>query len=180
MLFETPIDLVEVTLDAAGAETYARVNGLDAYETVVSRLERWISRRTTQQRVLPLIVPSMIKANETLDDLNSFVDRWQRRLGTLSVTGYSHHAGQRPDRAVLATAPPQRHVCRRVFARTLLLADGRLTTCDQDFAGRQSVGNLAETSLRELWQDAKVLQDIRKNTRGDAPLCASCEEWHRP
>ena len=179
-LFETPIDLVEVTLDAAGAETYARINGLDAYEAVVSRLERWVSRRTTQQRVLPLIVPSMIKANETLDDLNSFVDTWQRRLGTLLVTGYSHHAGQRPDRAVLATTPPQRDVCRRVFARTLLLADGRLTTCDQDFAGRQSVGNLAETSLQELWQDARALQDIRENTCGQAPLCAKCDQWHRP
>ena len=179
-LFETPIDLVEVTLDAAGAETYARVNGVNAYEAVVARLERWIARRTTEQRVLPLIVPSMVKAHETLDDLNHFVDTWQRRLGTLLVTGYSHHAGQRPDRAVLATSPPNREVCRRVFSRTVLLADGRLTTCDQDFTGSQSVGNLAETSLRELWQNATVLQDIRQNTCGQAALCAKCEEWHRP
>jgi hypothetical protein len=179
-LFDTPIDLVEVTLDAAGPETYARINGLGAYEAVVSRLERWISRRTSQQRVLPLIVPSMVKAHETLDDLNGFVDRWQRRLGTLLVTGYSHCAGQRPNRLDFSTAPPQRDVCRRAFARTLLLADGRLTTCDQDFAGRQGVGSMATTSLRELWQDAAVLQDIRGKPCGQAPLCAKCEEWHRP
>jgi len=179
-LFQTPVDLIEVTLDAASKETYLQVNGVDAYEAVMTRLDRWVSRRTNERRVLPLIVPSMIKANETLDDLDHFFDTWQRRLGTLLVSGYSHHAGQRPRRAVTVTTPPNRKLCRRVFGLTLLLADGRLTTCDQDFAGRQIVGNLTETALPELWQNAEVLRDIRANTCGSAPLCSHCDQWHRP
>ncbi|MBN2560894.1 MAG: SPASM domain-containing protein [Phycisphaerae bacterium] len=178
-LFETPVDVIEVTLDAATPETYRRAHGVDAFESVAARLDRWISRRSSGQQVLPLIVPSLVKANETLSDMQAFFDTWQRRLGTAVIRGYSHCAGQRPDRAVTSTAPPHREVCRRVFSRTLILADGRMTTCDQDFAGRQTIGRIGEASLGDLWRGER-LASIRANALDTMPLCRACEEWHRP
>jgi len=126
-----------------------------------------------------MIVPSMIKANETLDDLETFVDHWQNRLGMVQVTGYSHHAGQLPRRAVTETAPPDRAPCRRVFSRMIVLADGRVTTCDQDFAGTQTLGLLTDTPISDIWRSDR-LETIRSRICGDAPLCAPCTEWHRP
>lgn len=178
-LFETPVDVLEVTLDAACADTYRNINGVDVYNDVLSRLERWLSRRTNERRVLPLIVPSMIKANETLDDLEPFVDDWQRRLGAVHVTGYSHCAGQRSLHAVTNMAPPQRCACRRVFSRALILADGRMTTCDQDFKGKQAVGRIDETPLQKLWHSG-CFANIRTNDYHKMPLCPKCDEWHRP
>ena len=176
---EAPIDVLEVTLDAACEDTYRRVHGVDEYGNVLSRLERLLARRADEQRVLPLIVPSMIKANETLNDLEPFVDMWQQRLGTLVVTGYSHCAMQRPLRTVTNMAPPLRAPCRRVFSRALILADGRMTTCDQDFAGKQTVGRVDETPVRELWRHDD-LAGIRANDHPKMPLCPKCDEWHRP
>ncbi|MFQ5430101.1 MAG: SPASM domain-containing protein [Phycisphaerae bacterium] len=178
-LFETPVDIIEVTLDAAGAETFRRVHGLDAYDTALARVERWIARRSDERRVRPLIVPSLVKANETLEDLEAFVDTWQRRLGAVSVTGYSHRAGQCPERAVTSMTPPRREPCRRVRSRAIILADGRMTTCDQDFAGRQALGSLEITPPAELWR-SELLQRIRTAACPDTPLCPRCEEWHRP
>jgi hypothetical protein len=179
VLFDAPVDVIEVTLDAATPETFRRVQGVDAFEYVSARLERWINRRAARQQVRPLIVPSMVKANETFDDLEPFFDGWQRRLGAALVTGYSHCARQRPDRAVTGTAPPQRGVCRRVFSRLLVLADGRVTTCDQDFRGVQTIGDLADHSLRDLWRHDR-LAAIRGDRLDGLPLCPKCEEWHRP
>jgi len=178
-LFKTPVDVVEVTLDAVTAETYRRVHGLDAFGQASERLERWLARRASEQVVTPLILPSLCKADETLEEMEAFVDRWQSRLGMYLVLGYSHRAGQLDRRAVTSTAPPRRETCRRSFARTLVLADGRLTTCDQDFAGRQTVGDLSETPLRELWRSERMAA-LRQSTIGDLPLCPACEEWHRP
>lgn len=179
VLFETPVDVIEVTLDAATAETYRRVYGADRYDEIAARLDRWISRRASSQRVRPLIVPSLVKAAETYDDLEPFYDTWQRRLGAALVTGYSHCAGQRPDRAITSTAPPHREPCRRARSRTMILADGRMTTCDQDFAGRQTIGRIGEQNFAELWRSAR-LEAIRQAAVADTPLCGSCGEWHRP
>lgn len=179
-LFETPVDVLEVMLDAATPETYRRIHGADAYPLVLARLEKWMTRRTARQQVRPLIVPSMVKAEETFTDQETFFDTWQRRLGAALITGYSHCAGQRPRRAVTSTAPPGRNgPCRRVFSRMMILADGRVTTCDQDFAGRQVVGCLGDASLSDIWQ-GRLLSSVRASTVHDGPLCVACEEWHRP
>ncbi|MCZ6684173.1 MAG: radical SAM protein [Planctomycetota bacterium] len=178
-LFETPIDAVEVTLDAVTAETYRLVHGSDRFDEVVARFDRWIDRRMSGSNVLPLLVPSFVKANETLHELESFFDTWMRRLGMVLVTGYSHRAGQLERRAVAQTAPPRRTVCRRTLSRTVVLADGGVTTCDQDPAGQQVLGSARESALLELWQ-SKSIGAIRSGEWSTMPLCPSCDEWHRP
>ncbi len=178
-LFGTPVDLVEVTLDASTAETYSRVHGMDAYESVIARINRWAERRVQRQQVRPLIMPSFVKANENMSDMEAFFDEWQGRLGMSTITGYSHHAGQRPNRAVTSVAPPTRGPCRRTFSRAMILADGRMTTCDQDFAGKQCLGVVGQQSFLELWQ-AALLKTIRAGRHDQQPLCPTCDEWHRP
>src|SRR5690606_2920435 len=126
-----------------------------------------------------LVVPSMIKARETLDDMESFVDRWQQKLGMYLLSGASHYAQQRPARAVTSMTPPGREPCRRVFSRIVVLADGAVTTCDQDYAGKQVVGSLGDSTLRDLW-NAPALAAIRAGAHEACALCPRCDEWHRP
>ena len=178
-LFETPVDAIEVTLDAATPETYRRIHESDAFPAILARLERWVTRRAARQQARPLIVPSMVKAEETFQDLEAFYNTWQRRLGAALITGYTHRAGQRPRRAVTSTTPPKREPCRRVFARMVVLADGSVTTCDQDFTARQTIGRLGGCSLVDLWR-GDSLSAIRGKPVVDLPLCPACEEWHRP
>ncbi|MBX3394121.1 MAG: hypothetical protein KF841_02010 [Phycisphaerae bacterium] len=179
-LFETPVDLVEVMLDASNPETYARVWGVDEYSRAIAVLERRLERRVRENRVLPLWMPSMVKARETYEDLETFVDTWQRRLSMYAVTGHSHCAGQRPDHAVSSLAPPERCVCRRVRSRAVVLADGTMITCDQDYRARQVIGRIGPQMPNEFWQGDPILNSIRNQIIGDAPLCAACDEWHRP
>lgn len=179
-MFETPVDLVEVMLDASTPETYARVWGVDEYPRALAVLEGRLERRVRENRVLPLWMPSMVKSRETYEDLEAFVDSWQRRLSMYVVTGQSHCAGQRPDRAVSSLSPPERTTCRRVRSRAVILADGSMITCDQDFKARQVIGRIGEQQPNALWRGTPMLDSIRNRIIGDAPLCASCDEWHRP
>ena len=178
-IFEAPVDVIEVMLDADTAETYQRVHGLDGFERAIATVERWIARRERRQQVRPLIVPSFTKSRLNLGDMESFFDRWQRRLGTALITGYSHCAGQRDDLAVTSVSPPVRTVCRRVFSRAVILADGRMTTCDQDLAGRQALGVVGHEPLEALWK-SEPLASIRRDKISGLPLCPRCDEWHRP
>lgn len=178
-IFETPLDVVEITIDAFSSDVYHRVHGFDGYESVLARLERWIARRQQRQQVRPLLVPSFTKSRMNVGDMEEFYDHWQRRLGAALITGYSHCAGQRPEQAVTSMAPPVRSACRRVFGRAVVLADGRVTTCDQDFAGRQVIGAVGAEPLEQIWR-CELLASIRRGESAHHPLCAHCDEWHRP
>ncbi|HPF37647.1 MAG TPA: SPASM domain-containing protein [Phycisphaerae bacterium] len=178
-LFDTPVDVVEVMIDAVSAETYQRVHGLNAYDKVIANLNRWAALRMERASVRPLLVPSFVKSHDTLAELEPFVDTWQRQLGAYAVRGASHYAGQRPDRAVTSMSPPRRDACRRLFSRIVVLADGTVTTCDQDYSARQAIGSILDHSLESLWR-GEALTAVRANDPGRCALCPKCDEWHRP
>jgi radical SAM protein with 4Fe4S-binding SPASM domain len=64
-----------------------------------------------------------------------------------------------------------------------VLADGRVTMCDQDFRGRHTVGRIAEQTLEEIWRGDELERLRAAHDEGSfesIPLCSSCDEWHRP
>jgi hypothetical protein len=141
------------------------------------------TKRQEAMSVVPIVLPTMTKARDNVHELDDFHDGWLRRIGAVLVTGYTHLAGQVDDRRVMSMAPPERVPCRRIGSRCLVLADGRVTMCDQDLNGRHVVGSLADRSLEGIWRGDCFgeLRAAHGAHRFDPnPLCASCDEWHRP
>ncbi len=182
-LLEHRVDVLHVLIDAASAETYRRVHRADHFDRVIANLDRLFERQRSRNQPQPLVVCELLKTRETTDDLEAFYDHWINRTGSAMIAGPSHYAGQWPDHAVIPMSPPTRSPCRRIFQRTMVLADGRVPACDQDFTGRHALGNVADTSLAAIWQ-GPAFQAVRQShltrTYGALPLCAACDEWHRP
>ena len=146
-------------------------------------MERLSKVREQRASPRPIVVPEMTKARENLHELDGFYDGWLRRVGAVSLTGFSHYARQCEDRSVINMAPSARTPCRRIRSRCLVLADGRVTMCDQDFQGRHPLGSLADRSLEDIWRCAEFdrIRAAHQAGRFDpVPLCAACDEWHRP
>ncbi|MEK6674607.1 MAG: SPASM domain-containing protein [Planctomycetota bacterium] len=187
------VDVFGVLLDAWSAPLYARVQSPNAHEhaelhAVLLFLDELSEARQARNSVTPLILPEFTKIRENVHEMDNFFDGWIRKLGAAAITGYSHRAGQMPDRSVINMAPAARGPCRRIQSRCLVLADGTVTMCDQDYQGRFSVGKLtgrgsSGESLQDIWQGA-LFQRIRDGHQREpfAPneLCAACDEWHRP
>ncbi len=187
-MIECGVDILQATLDAWTAQTYCLIQSphdpsaadLDA---VIDRLSRLASRRQDRTRVNPIVVPDMTKIKQNVQELDDFHDGWLRKLGAVSITGASHHAGQTDDLSVIPMAPTARVACRRLRSRCVVLADGRVLLCDQDLHGRHAIGNLADASLEDLWQSAecrRVRQAHREGCFDPTSLCAACDDWHRP
>ncbi|MHC4063010.1 MAG: SPASM domain-containing protein [Planctomycetota bacterium] len=177
------VDVVNVMLDAWSAALYQRLNPGRELAPVLSALDRLTEARAAAKQVEPLVVPQITKSVETVQELDDFFDGWIRKVGWAVVDGYSHYAGQLEDRSVVDMSPPTRTPCRRIRTRCTILADGRMTLCDQDFTARTAVGSLHDASLADLWRSSamQAARDHHAAGRCDAlPLCPSCNEWHRP
>lgn len=182
------VDVLDVMLDAWTPELYARLQSPDDpsaadLSAVLRRLDRLAQHSRQRESPAPVVVPEMTKTSDNVHELDDFHDGWLRRQGAVSITGYSHCGGQCEDRSVINMAPSPREACRRIRSRCLVLADGRVTTCDQDFRGLHTVGSLAEQTLGVIWRGAVLnrIRDAHREGRFDpTPLCAACDEWHRP
>ncbi len=182
------VDVLEVCLDAWSPELYGRLQSPSdptaaRLVDVQARLDRLGDRRQEAGSATPILVPQMTKARDNVSELDDFHDGWLRSAGAVLVTGHGHHAGQMEDRSVMRMAPSPRSACRRLRSRCMVLADGRLVVCDQDVEGRHSVGSLTDRSLESLWTDAEFDRVRAAHHLGQfdpTPLCAACDEWHRP
>jgi len=188
-LIKHGVDVVTVLLDGWNTSTYSAMSAPDdpahaSLSDAVARIEKLEGMRVEHRSPAPTIVPEMVKARQTNGELAEFFDGWIRKVGAVSVTGYSHFARQLEDHAVMSMAPPGRFACRRIRSRCLVLADGRVTICDQDFAGRHTIGRVGEQSLESIWTGPdmqRIRQAHEARCFDDAmPLCAKCDEWHRP
>lgn len=187
-LIENRVDVVQIQLDAWTQETYAAVQAPGnskpaALEAVLGRMQRLREARQAARQVTPLTLPDMTKAKANVGELDAFHDGWLKREGAVSISGFSHCAGQIEDVGVMNMAPSAREGCRRIRSRCVVLADGRMTLCDQDIYGKQSIGNVQGSSLGDLWRAAsfeKVRQAHRAGAFDVNPLCAACADWQRP
>lgn len=182
-LVALPIDVLTLLIEVPQRDLYARIMGTDAFEQVMGNIERIMATIQTQLRPTPLLAPAMLKTAETMELMDEFFDGWFQKVGWAIVHGYSDYAGQIPDLAVNAMAGPKRKPCRQLSRRMMILADGQVAPCDQDFNGRLPVASLRERSLEEIWQSSP-LRDLRESHRAGNfcpnPLCGSCRQWHRP
>ncbi|HSW45009.1 MAG TPA: radical SAM protein [Phycisphaerae bacterium] len=182
-LLDTKVDVLNVPIDAATAETYRKLHRADRFDRVQSNIEKLIEAQQARRQSQPLVVCEMIKTRETMNEIEPFYDRWTSRTGAAVIVGPSDYAGQFSDLAVMNMAPPTRFACGRLFDRTMVLADGRVTACDQDFKGQHAIGSLTDQSLGDLWKCDRMnaIRRSHQTATCDAmPLCRSCREWHRP
>ncbi|RJP34105.1 MAG: radical SAM protein [Phycisphaerales bacterium] len=211
-LMDHQVDVLEVQIDGWTPPTYAAMTSAADparadLAALIDRIDRLDSRRRERLSPAPIVVPQMVKARQTVQELRDFYDGWLRRNGAVGIVGYSHCGGQLESHAVMSMAPPTREPCRRLGSRCVVLADGRVTLCDQDIRGVLAVGRLGMhgqdglngldgpdgpadpadlkggDTLARLWRGARweaVRRAHQAPSLAELPLCPRCDEWHRP
>jgi len=181
-LSETNVDIISVYLDANSRELYQQIKGQDRFDELVAQLESFVERNKEKNGTAPLLLPHLVKSNETIAQMEEFYDRWKRTAGCAVIVGHNDFAGQIPSQAVMNMAPPNRRPCRRLSRYMTILADGTVTICSQDFNPEHPIGNVKEKTIKEIWQGPE-LEHLRKShhdRKYDAnSLCQNCKDWHR-
>jgi len=182
-LLATRVDILQVRLDAATAETYRRVYGCDGFEHVLANIDRIQQARRARVSPQPIVVPSLTRCSSTMADLEPFYDQWIRETGWAMIEGYNGFCGMLPSDTLLHTTPPLRGPCRRLDTRVMLLADGVAAICGQDYRGVHPVGCWASEPISEIWRGERLTAARQAHQRlqlGGMPLCGCCREWFRP
>lgn len=181
-LAAAPVDVVSVHIPAFSAPTYAAVMGTDGYVRVLDNVRAFLLERQRLNSGTPLLVPTFTKCAANLAEMEQWYDQWIRALGTAVISAPSTCGGQSPDVSVADMAPPRRRPCGRLSSRMTILSDGRIVSCEQDVTGKQTLGEIGNTPLTQVWRErfGAMRQDHRAGKWVSLPVCRNCNEWHRP
>jgi hypothetical protein len=181
-LVHAGFDAVSVHLPALTAATYEKVMGLDGYARVLDNIYRFVAERQKVGTGLPLLIPIFTKCRDNIGEMEAWYDQWLRALNCAVIRGPSTFAGMIPNVAAADMTPPGRKPCARLASRLTVLSDGRIVSCEEDAAGAQTLGHLAADTLESVWRNrvAALRADHQVGHWANHPLCAACDEWHRP
>lgn len=85
-LLQAPIDILSVDLLANTATSYERIMGHDRFRAAIENIDCFASsRRATSGLALPWIVPRITRCRTSLDEIESFYDKWLFILGAASI-----------------------------------------------------------------------------------------------
>ncbi len=170
-------------------ELYVSVQGIDpgAYEKTMRgnmNLDRTVGnvlgfaamqRLRRQER--PKLWVTMV--DTALIDVHAAVQFWRSRGIASKYTTLENrggHIGDADDLSPSGSMEPYDN-CPRPFRQAYILFNGDMVLCCVDYRRTQVLGNVARSSVREVW-NGPVARGIRRAyiTRdlGDLPLCGSC------
>src|SRR5207248_2894117 len=80
-LVESQVDIVSVHIPAVTPETYRAVMGADSLSQVLENIRQFIIHRQALASGVPILVPTFIKCQQNIDEMEIWYDQWLRALG---------------------------------------------------------------------------------------------------
>jgi radical SAM protein with 4Fe4S-binding SPASM domain len=183
-LLEAGIDMIEFSVDACDADTYAVVRKGLEWERLVDSTKRMLSLRDGMRGTTKIIASAVNQAGVDIDAVERY---WVREIGVdylikRKFLTWGVNTTLDPTRS----ADPAAYLntdevpCPFIFERLNIDSRGNVMVCGYDISANTSMGNVNDESIRDIWhgEGFRFYRDKHLAGRGkDIPLCAGCPDW---
>lgn len=184
-LLDSGLDEITFSIDGATAATYERIRSGLKFDVVCQRIEDFIRQRDERQSPLAIRI-RMTLQEENRAEFAAYLAYWNRLLGPqdraygklLHSWGNQLEGGSEAERA--AADQLNRLACISPFGTLLVLCDGRVPLCCNDFNARVELGDVNRDALATIWRGeefARIRLLHREKGRLALPMCHNCNVW---
>ncbi len=180
-IIDSGLDAMYVGIDASNAETYNQIRVGGKYEKTVENVLAYrdlLAKKNGQdQKLFVQFVVSDINEKQ-VDDFKEF---WSNRGVNVKIRPKISWAGLVEASNLKGNSEVVRKPCYWVMQTMNICADGKLTLCSVDIHCRVPCGNVADSSIKELWQngDLATYRAMHNEERfSELPeMCQNCSDW---
>ena len=167
-VIEAGLDAINISLDAAGKETFESTRLGLKYDKVMSNLEGFLRIRQELGRRRPKLILSFVRQGDSAEE-QSFIDRWSAVADKVHITELHNWAG------TLDQKTDVHFPCYRQWLTFTVLWDGRVSLCCADFDGTVVLGDLRTETIEQIWHSEIYRRTRREHlTAGGPEICRSC------
>jgi len=182
-LLATGVHLVDISIDAFSAETYARVRVRGNLDVTRANVERLI-RRARESAAPTKIAVSYIEQPDNLHETDDFRRYWQQ-AGAHSVAIRRLHSASGAvihvaDLMRRQAAGETRRPCVYPWERVVVTPRGTLAFCPSDWTSGSALADYDTTTIAALWQSERYEALRRAHLSGDYSghtFCGQCPDW---
>lgn len=164
------IDEIKVSFDGATKEEFERIRTPLKFDEVVTNMVRLVELRDElgSSAKIKVACCSTTDKSKTMEMLATKVDGFS--FGKIHNWG-----GDEGEQKAAGTRKP----CSRLWRTFTILVDGNVSLCCLDYDGIVNFGNVAASSIKEVWASKKYkeIRNLHKLARqGEINLCSHCSK----
>ncbi len=204
-LIESGLPLLSISFDGPDRERFERLRTGARYDQVVANLRSVLKERkgsnlkvqveliafddlgprptlisSVQQRVAPeqfdrVVIRKAHNWDGTLGPIRQKTENSDQRSENQKPPIGNPTANSHQPTAPLSVSS---HPCPHLWSTLAVLADGTVTPCAQDYAGKLNLGDIHTQSLAEIWNGSRMRELRHLHSKGrinEIDPCASCE-----
>jgi radical SAM protein with 4Fe4S-binding SPASM domain len=168
------IDIMGISIDGVDKEDYMRIRKGGDYDQLENNIKNFYLYRNSRKCMYPLIcVRNVIFPENTHQQIIDYKSRWLNSADVITfntLQTYENSGSQ-------GISECER--CREFFFEAHIRYDGSVLLCQHQFVYGENeiIGNLKDSSLKEIWRSERLIEMRRLHRTKDFPLtCRLCRE----
>ena len=164
-ILHIPLDVIKFSMQGINRRDYKKMRAIDFFDELLANIKELYLRRNDRRK--PFIEIGTTIMNDSTEDVVEFKRQLSQVCDRVTI-GETRNLNK----------PAKRYIeCPEVFDKLSVNWDGLVTACCGDYDNEMIVGDIKETTLKEIWGNSKMkyyrqmLADMR---HAELPLCRNC------
>jgi radical SAM protein with 4Fe4S-binding SPASM domain len=165
-LLSSGLDFISFSFDGYDASSYEKNRRGASFSRTVENIKYFLKLKKARHRKIPETVLQImdLPSGKTVPekDQKAFLDSFLRLgLNRMVIRTPHNWGGSILSSRIKEEGKAKKGVCTFPWYALVILWDGRVTPCPQDFSARLTLGRLTDQSLKEIW-NGEPMQTLRK------------------
>lgn len=172
-ILSSGLDQIVISIDGITKETYEKIRIGADYDQVLNNLRTLVLLRGKLRK--PFIRLQYTESDANRHETQDFYNYWRAKVDEITIS-YCKEFGS-PQKENAGVIPVHQYCCDQPFQRLIIMTDGTVTVCATDVMGSIAIGNVNETSIKELWHGARINELRKQHKSGNYhlnPMCRIC------
>lgn len=180
-ILDSSVNFISFSLDGSDEATYNMVRIGGDFTLAVKNIRRFLTKKKLLGNKLPEVQISMVKTAHTEKAVGSFVSQWIDEVDRVRIyeehssDGVFGHLRNSPIKSINARKP-----CPKLIDEIAVYCDGEVALCNHDWNRKDSIGNVKEESIENIWKNNKYVELRRRHACGEVgsdTICSKCDHW---
>ena len=176
-LIEAGITRILFSVDAATEATYEKVRpGLKGgFKRLWDNLNALVEIKKSRNLVLPAIRASFVESSLNSHEVDAFIDKFSGLVDYIEIQTFSSYYDTNKDLIPKKATKIEDYHCNSPWRHLIIRADGEVLPCCAFYGYEIPVGNIYESSLKDIFQGENHRQ-LRKDFKEGIYKLAACKE----
>ncbi len=184
-ILDSGLHRFEISLDSLSPELLGKLRPGRDPTKIIQNAHTFFERKYRRQQKRPITSVAIREMSENAEELERFTSHWNGILKepdfVMSIR-YDSWGGHEDQEHSTWKVPAERLPCLKLWNTSIVLADGRLVTCNGKYDAQLVMGDTQTSSIREIWEGEKYRDVRQKHLDGRAhevPVCGECGDGYQ-